>query len=105
MCLPISDADADPGSGDFFTPGSGIRDGKNPDPWYGIRNKHPRSQLYELQLFGLNTGIFQFSVANPDPGFGIQCRFDLGFGMEKLGSGIKIPDLQHCFVTFMNCYL
>ncbi len=41
-------------------------------------------------LFGLK--ILKFFDANPvrDPEF-----FDPGPGMEKFGSGIKIPDLQH----------
>jgi hypothetical protein len=41
---------ADPGSGAFLTPGSGIKDGKKSDPdpgwkefWSGIRDKHPGS--------------------------------------------------------------
>ncbi len=32
----ISVADPDPGSGAFLTPGSGIRDRKNPDPRSGM---------------------------------------------------------------------
>jgi hypothetical protein len=41
-------SDADPGSGTFLTPGSGIRDGDSSDPGSGvercrIRDKHPGS--------------------------------------------------------------
>jgi hypothetical protein len=32
----------------FLTSGFGIRDGKNPDPGIGIRNKHPESYFQEL---------------------------------------------------------
>ncbi len=36
-----ADVDADPGSGNLFDPGSGIRDGKK--FWSGILDKHPES--------------------------------------------------------------
>jgi hypothetical protein len=35
ICVVSSVADPDPGSGAFFTPRSGIRDGKNQDPGSG----------------------------------------------------------------------
>jgi hypothetical protein len=39
---------ADPGSGAFLTPGSGIKyEEKNPDPESGIRDEHPRSQIQD----------------------------------------------------------
>jgi hypothetical protein len=41
------------------------------------------------QLFGLK--ILKFFEADPDPG---SCQ--PGSGMEEVGSGINIPDLQHC---------
>jgi hypothetical protein len=51
--LKFFDADADPGSGNLFDPGSGIRDGKNSRPESQIRNivncKH------KLNLFGTST--------------------------------------------------
>jgi len=58
-------------------------------------------------IFNINK--LKFSVANPDPGSGIEDLFDpwirdtgwrqFGSGMEKKsdpGSGINIPDPQHC---------
>ncbi len=38
--LKFFDADPDPGSGFFLTR---VRDGKNSDPGFGIRGKHPGS--------------------------------------------------------------
>jgi hypothetical protein len=40
----------------------------------------------------------QFFVADPDQGFGAILTKDPGSGIEKLkiGSGINIPDPQHC---------
>jgi len=35
--------DPDTGSGAFLTPGSGIRDRKNPDPGSGIQDEHTGS--------------------------------------------------------------
>jgi hypothetical protein len=40
--------------------------------------------------------IFELKILkffDADPGSG---KFDLGFGMKKFGSGIIIPDPQHC---------
>jgi len=44
LWLKCSDADPDPGSGAFFTPGSGIRNGFFPDPGFRI----PRPYFEEL---------------------------------------------------------
>jgi hypothetical protein len=42
--------------------------------------------------------ILKFFDADPDPGSGIRNLFDhgSGSGMANFGSGIKIPDSQHC---------
>jgi hypothetical protein len=40
--LKFFGADADPGSGNLFDPGSGIRDGKNTDPGSGINIPDPQ---------------------------------------------------------------
>jgi hypothetical protein len=41
--------------------------------------------------------LLKFFDAVPDPEFGIILTLDPGSGMEKFGSGINIPDLQHWF--------
>jgi hypothetical protein len=43
------------------------------------------------QFFGLN-----FLDADPDPGSEIFLTLNQGSGMGKFGSGINIPDPQHC---------
>jgi hypothetical protein len=48
--VTFSVADPDPGSVAFLTPGSGIRDGKNPDPGRTTRIIFPRAQK---PFFGL----------------------------------------------------
>ncbi len=40
-------------------------------------------------------------MADPDPGSGVFLTLDPGSGMAKFGSGINIPDPQHCFFTFL----
>jgi hypothetical protein len=35
---------------------------------------------------------------------GIRILFAPGSGMEIIGSGIKIPDLQHCFLRDQGCH-
>jgi hypothetical protein len=45
----------DPGSGAFFTPGSGIQDGKNPDP--GMNNLEHISESLETILWVKNNEI------------------------------------------------
>ncbi len=76
--LKSSDADSDPGSGVFFTPESEI--GKK----IRIRDEHPKIIFPRAwkQFFWLK--ILNFLDADPDPG---------SFGP---GSGINIPDPQHC---------
>ena len=77
----VSVADPDPGSGAFFGPGSGIRDGKKSGS--GIRNEHPRSfsESLETVFWVLDPGSFRPWIQNP--------------GLKKFGSEINIPDLQH----------
>ena len=45
-----SDADADPGSGDFFTPGSGCVKNQDPDP--GMKNPDHISDCLETVCWG-----------------------------------------------------
>jgi hypothetical protein len=79
---------ADPGSGDFLIPGSGMERKYGS----GSRMNIPDNFYESLEtVFGLN--ILKFFAADPDPESGI---FFPGFrsGMEKFGFGI--PDPQHC---------
>jgi hypothetical protein len=69
---------ADPGSGAFLTPGSGM--GRKSASGSGIRHEQPGSNFLELRnhffcFFGVN--ILKFFDADP------------GSGMEKFGSGIQ----------------
>jgi hypothetical protein len=47
---PDPDAVPDPGSGNLFDPGSGIRKGTNSDPGSRIRDKHPGSATLLLRF-------------------------------------------------------
>ncbi len=73
------------GSGAFSTPGSGIRDGKKS---IRIRDEQPRSYFRELRNHFFGVKILKFFAADPDPRW------------KKLGSGINIPDPQHCVIKF-----
>jgi hypothetical protein len=42
------------------------------------------------EFFGLK--MFKFFYADLDPGSGAMLTLDPGYGMEKFGSGINIPD-------------
>jgi hypothetical protein len=103
---------ADPGSGVFLTPGSGIRDpgwveSQHPDPGSGmgrksasgsgIRDEQPGSYFLELRnhfLFFFLVKMLKFFDA--DPGFGMETVRIRDPGWKKVGSGINIPDPQHC---------
>jgi hypothetical protein len=52
----------------------------------------------EQQFFGLK--ILKFLEADPDPGSEIFLNLDPG--LKKFGSGINIPDPQHCFLLHAN---
>ncbi len=49
LLVTTSVADPDPGSGAFFTPGSGIRDGYESGSGSGIRDEQPGSYFRELR--------------------------------------------------------
>jgi hypothetical protein len=80
------DSVADPGSGAFFTPGSGM--GKKSRSGSGI----PRALK---QFFGFKK--LKFFYADLDPGSGIFLTLDRDGKIRilDLGSGIHIPDPQH----------
>jgi hypothetical protein len=63
------------------------------DPWIQDPGwiKKSRSGMKISDIFLVK--ILKFFDANADPGYGN--LFDPGSGMEKFGSGINIPDLQH----------
>jgi hypothetical protein len=68
---------------------------KNPGPGSGINVSDPISKSL-VNFWGLK--ILKFFVANPDPEFGDFLTLDPESGMEKFGSGIKIPGPQHCAI-------
>jgi hypothetical protein len=81
---------ADPGSGAFLTPGSGM--GKNIK--IRIRYVQPGSYFRELATATI------FGVKNTYSLMRIRNIFVPGSGMEKFGSGINIPDPQHRLRVF-----
>jgi hypothetical protein len=70
-----------------LTPGSGIGDGKK----IQIRDENPGSYFRELSNISLGPKFLNSLLR-----FRISSLFDPGAGMEKFGSGINIPDPQHC---------
>jgi hypothetical protein len=84
---PASVADPDSGSDVFLIPGSGM--GKKSGSGSGMNNRDPISESLETS-FGVK--ILKFFDA--DPGSGIFLTLDPGW--KKFGSGMKIPDPQHC---------
>jgi hypothetical protein len=75
---------------------------QHPDPGSGIQDEQPGS--YFLELRNHFFAIFWVKILkffDEDPGSGMETvRIrDPGSGMEKsrIGSGINIPDPQHCF--------
>jgi hypothetical protein len=84
--LLISVANPDPGFGAFLTPGSGMgKETQDPDPETvsGMNNPDHISESLE-PIFWVK--ILDFFDVDP------------GSGMEKFGSGINIPDPQHCYL-------
>jgi hypothetical protein len=80
ILLYSSVADPDPASGDFLTPGSGIRDEQPGSYFLQFRN----------HFFGLKYIKYLNSLMRiRDPGW------------KKVGSGINIPDPQHCFIPVL----
>jgi hypothetical protein len=79
---------ADPGSGAFLTPGSGIRDpgwveSQHPDPGSGIKFLELRNHFFVI--FGVK--ILKFFDA--DPGSGMETVRIRDPGWKKVGSGIR----------------
>jgi hypothetical protein len=91
MLLSISVADPGP----FFTPGSGID--KNQHPGW-VKNQHPGSgmnipdHISENLETGFWVKILEFFYADP----GSRDGKNSDPGWKKFGSGINIPDPQHC---------
>jgi hypothetical protein len=85
-------ADPDPGCDAFFTPEFGM--GKNQNQYPGSGMNIP-DHIFE----GLESILFLtiLKFFDPDPGSGMFLTLDPGSGMEKLRSGMFIPDAQHCF--------
>jgi hypothetical protein len=81
------------GSGAFLTHGSGM--GKKSRSGSGIRDEHP-GHFLELRNNFLGLKLLKFFVADLDPGSGIFLTLDLESEKEKFGSGINMPDPQHC---------
>jgi len=80
-------ADPDPRSGAFLTPGSAMC--KKSRSGSGMNILDHISEGLE-KFFWVK--ILKILVVDPDPGIVLTP----GSGMEKFGSGINIPDSQHC---------
>jgi hypothetical protein len=63
-----------------------------------VRTEHPRSYFRELKNYFWGLKTLKSSCADPDPGSEIFLTLDPVSGMEKFGSGINIPDPQHCLL-------
>ncbi len=83
---------ADPGSGAFLTPGSGM--GRKSASGSGIRDEQPRSYFLELRNHFFGVKILKFFDADPGSGMETVVRIR-DPGWKKVGSGINIPDPQH----------
>jgi hypothetical protein len=95
--LYVSVADSDPGSGAFLIPGSGM--GKKSGSGSGMNNPDHISESLET-MFGLK--YFNSFVRIRDPGWK---KFGSGIRVEKFGSGINIPDPQHCCMSSHLFYI
>jgi hypothetical protein len=92
---PLSSV-ADPVLFLLLDPGSGIRDGKNPDPGSGTNIRDHISTSLATIIW---VKMLKFFVADPDQGSGIRCSFFTlypGSGTRKFVSRINIPVPQHC---------
>jgi len=84
-----------------LTPGSGFRDTgwvkiQDPDPGSGSGMNIPDHISESLETIYLGLKILKFFEAEQDQGSGIFSTMDPGW--KKFGSGIKIPDPQHCYI-------
>jgi hypothetical protein len=80
-----------------LTPGSGIRDGRKSASGSGIRDEQPGSYFLELRNhFFAFFGVKILKFFDEDPGSGMETVRIRDPGWKKVGSGINIPDPQHC---------
>jgi hypothetical protein len=71
---------------------------QHPDPGSGIRDEQPGSYFLELRNHFFGVKILKFF--DGDPGSGMETVRIRDPGWKKVGSGINIPDPQHClFLT------
>jgi hypothetical protein len=95
----------DPGLDTFLTPGSGIRDGRKSasgsgiqDPGSRIRDEQLGSYFLELRnhFFFAFLGVKILKFFDEDPGSGMETVRIQDRKKSDPGSGINIPDPQHC---------
>jgi hypothetical protein len=84
----------DLGLGTFLTPGSGIRDGRKSASGSGIRDEQPGSYFLELRNLFF---AFLLKFFDEDPGSGMETVRIRDEKKSDQGSGINIPDPQHCY--------
>ena len=71
-----------------------MEESQHQDPGSGIRDEQPGSYFLELRNhFFL---LFLLKFFDEDPGSGMETVRIRDPGWKKVGSGINIPDLQHC---------
>ncbi len=92
--VQISVADPDPGLGTILTPGSGIRDVRKSALGSGIRDEPPGSYFLELRNLFF---AFLLKFFDEDPGSGMETVRIRDEKKSDQGSGINIPDPQHCY--------
>jgi hypothetical protein len=71
---------------------------KNQDPDPGSVMNIPDHISESLKTIFGGLKILKSVCADPDPGSGIFLTLNLVSRMEKFGSGINIPDPQHCLL-------
>ncbi len=80
-------------------PGSGIRDGRQSASGSGIRDEQPGSYFLELRNhFFAFLGVKMLKFFYEDPGSGMETVRIRDGKKSDPGSGINIPDPQHCFL-------
>jgi hypothetical protein len=68
----------------------------------GIRDEQPGSYVLELRnhFFGF-LGVKILKFFDEDPGSGMETVRIRDLGWKKVGSGINIPDPQHCMADWI----
>ncbi len=81
-------------------PGSGM--GRKSASGSGIRDEQPGSYVLELRnhFFGF-LGVKILKFFDEDPGSGMETVRIRDLGWKKVGSGINIPDPQHCMADWI----